>query len=79
MITAFLNLCLQPNYYLTDVYDDIPCSLNYTGQYEGWVNSSFIDADKIEFVKKHKLQLDCLFKIEVEVGWQVKIYNKNLI
>jgi len=53
------------------VYDETECG-STLGEYEGFVNSSYITDEKKAYVLKHNLQLDCMWIIEVEEGWKVK-------
>lgn len=52
------------------MYDDTECG-ETLGGFEGWVNSSMISKEKIDYVTKHNLQLDCMWMIEVEEEWKV--------
>lgn len=53
------------------VYDDTECGETLS-DFEGFVNTSLISPDKIEYVVRHKLQLDCMWVIEVEEEWKVR-------
>lgn len=41
--------------------------------FEGYVNHTMVNPQKLEYVKKHNLSLDCMFIITVEEGWKVRI------
>lgn len=56
------------------VYDDSECG-ETLGGYEGFVNTSLISPEKIAYVVKHKLSLDCLWVIEVQKEWKVRQHN----
>lgn len=55
----------------TAVYDDSECGETLS-DFEGFVNNSLISREKIEYVAKHQLQLDCMWVIEVEKEWKVR-------
>lgn len=62
------------------MYDDTECGGILTGDSSGYVNDSLISEEKRELVAKHNLQLDCMWVIQVEVGWMVRILTKfNII
>lgn len=53
------------------VYDDTECGETLVDNFEGWVNSTMISKEKIDYVTKHNLQLDCMWTIQVEENWKV--------
>lgn len=59
---------------LIAVYDDSECS-GTLGGFEGWVNSSMISPEKIDYVTKHNLNLDCIWMIQVKDDWKVCALN----
>lgn len=54
------------------VYDDSECGETFS-DFEGFVNSTFISREKIDYVTKHNLQLDCMWVIQVEEDWKVSM------
>lgn len=52
------------------MYDDSECGETLS-EFEGFVNSSMISKEKIDYVTKHGLQLDCMWVIEVAEDWKV--------
>jgi hypothetical protein len=42
--------------------------------FHGKLRTEHINKEKIEYIKKHKLHLDCMAEIEVKQGWKVRIY-----
>lgn len=60
------------------IYDDTECKKNYSG-YEGWVNNTDVDEEKLDTVKLHNLSLECMFTIEVEPEYKVKINLNHFI
>lgn len=54
------------------MYDDTGCGETFS-DFEGFVNSSMISLEKLELVSKHHLQLDCMWVIQVEKDWKVRI------
>lgn len=59
------------------MYDDSECGETFS-DFEGFVNSTFISREKIDYVTKHNLQLDCMWVIQVEEDWKVRL-EKTLI
>lgn len=52
------------------VYDETECGTTLE-EFEGFVNSSFVSQEKLEYVTKHNLQLDCMWVIKVPDEWKV--------
>lgn len=56
------------------MYDDSDCGETLS-DFEGFINVSLISKEKIEYVTKHNLQLDCMWVIQVEEDWKVRPLN----
>lgn len=56
------------------MYDDSECGETLS-EYEGFINISMISKDKIDYVTKHSLQLDCMWVIQVEDDWKVRFHS----
>jgi len=78
---CFLLLCplfpLTQLRLVTAVYDDTECGETLQG-FEGYLNSTLIPQEKLEYIKIHELQLDCMWVIEVEEEWKVGPLKTNL-
>ncbi|KAG5683889.1 hypothetical protein PVAND_013149 [Polypedilum vanderplanki] len=54
------------------IYDETNCTV-HVGGYEGHVDNSMVNPQKLEYVKKHNLSLDCMFIITVEENWMISL------
>lgn len=72
-ITSFNFSISYPHTMLTFavIYDETDCTRSINDLFEGYVNSTDVDTNKLDYVKKHNLSLDCMFIITVEEGWMV--------
>ncbi|XP_070506869.1 uncharacterized protein Neto [Chironomus tepperi] len=52
------------------IYDETECIIHVNGS-EGWVNHTMVNQQKLEYVKRHNLSLDCMFIITVEEAWKI--------
>ncbi|KAL7031976.1 hypothetical protein ACKWTF_007190 [Chironomus riparius] len=52
------------------IYDETECIIHVNGS-EGWVNHTMVNQQKLEYVKRHNLSLDCMFIITVEETWKI--------
>ncbi|CAO1392044.1 unnamed protein product [Diamesa serratosioi] len=54
------------------VYVEEACRFE-VGGHEGWVNNTDVPKEKLDFIVEHNLQLDCMWVIEVQVGWKIQL------
>lgn len=52
------------------MYVEDTCRFEVGGD-EGWINSTNLPKQKLDFIVEHNLQLDCMWVITVQEGWKV--------
>ena len=62
----------------TAVYDDSECG-GTLSDFEGFVHNDLISTEKKEYVRRHGLQLDCMWVLEVDPEWKVRCDTQKCI